>query len=200
MSPGLIGDPEIFEVKRALRTKLLSERTALQPAFVEVASRAVMAQLLAWPAFQTVSVVLTYMAFRNEIDLAPLLDRVPGKRWVLPRMVQHPTKELALHQYQAAGFRRHPFGMLEPDPAWQRVSPENVDLALIPGVAFDRRGVRLGYGGGYFDRLLTRVGGITVGITYARFVLEALPYGSRDRRVQHVLTEAGWEERKDKPG
>ena len=126
MSPGLIGDPEIFEAKRGLRTKLLSERAALQPAFVEVASRAVMAQLLTWPAFQTASVVLTYMAFRNEIDLAPLLERVPGKRWVLPRMVQHPTKELALHQYQPAGFRRHPFGMLEPDPAWGRGYPRRM--------------------------------------------------------------------------
>lgn len=200
MSPGLIGDPAIFEAKRVLRTRLLSERAALQPAVVEAASRAVMAQLLAWPAFQPAAVVLTYVAFRNEIDLASLLEQVPGKCWVLPRMVRHPTKELVLHQYQPEGLRRHPYGMLEPDPNWPRVLPENVNLALIPGVAFDQRGVRLGYGGGYFDRLLTRLPGVTVGITYARFVREALPYGQNDRRVQHVLTEAGWGERKGEAG
>ena len=82
--------------------------------------------------------------------------------------------------------------MLEPDPNWPRVAPEEVALALIPGAAFDRRGFRLRYGGGYFDRLLPRLGGITVGITYVRFALHALPHGPDDRSVQHVLTEAGW--------
>lgn len=200
MDTGLIGDPAIFGAKRALRERVLAEREGLSPEDVKAASRVVVAHLMAWPAFQTAAVVLTYMAFRNEIDLAPLLEQVPGKRRVLPRMVQHPTKELALHQYQPVGLRRYPYGMLEPDPAWQRASPENVDLALIPGVAFDRHGVRLGYGGGYFDRLLTRLPGLTVGITYAQFVREELPYGPNDRRVQHILTEAGWQERKGEAG
>lgn len=200
MGAELIGEPAIFEAKRALRARVLAAREGLVPTVVEVASRAVMGHLLAWPAFQSAAVVLTYVAFRNEITLAALLDQFPEKLWALPRIVRHPTKELVLHSYRPEGLRRHPYGVLEPDPESPLIAPEDVELALIPGVAFDRRGFRLGYGGGYYDRLLPRLRTITVGVTYARFVLEALPHASDDWRVQQVLTEAGWGGLKDEVG
>jgi 5-formyltetrahydrofolate cyclo-ligase len=177
-------------VKRALRARWLAEREALPPEIVAAASAAVRAHLEAWPPFAQAHTVLTYMAFRNEIDLTPLLDRHPTKRWVLPRIA--PSRELSLHRYQPGALERHPYGMLEPTPECPEVAPEEIELALIPGVAFDRRGFRLGYGGGYFDRLLPRLRGITVGVTYARFLVDALPYTARDSRVQWILTEAGW--------
>ncbi len=177
-------------MKRALRARWLAEREALPPGIVAAASAAVRAHLEAWPPFAQAHTVLTYMAFRNEIDLTPLLDRHPMKRWVLPRIA--PSRELSLHQYQPGALERHPYGMLEPTPECPEVAPEEVELALIPGVAFDRRGFRLGYGGGYFDRLLPRLRGITVGVTYARFVVDELPHTAQDSRVQWILTEAGW--------
>lgn len=79
MSEGLMGNLAIREAKRVLRTTLLTERAVLPPAIVEAASLGVMGHLMAWPAFQAAALVLTYTAFRNEINLAPLLDQFPDE-------------------------------------------------------------------------------------------------------------------------
>jgi len=187
----------IRAAKRALRARWLAERAALPPEVVAAASERVQAHLEAWPPFRSAQTILTYMAFRNEIDLTPLLARHPEKRWVLPRVAG--PGELTLHRYRPGALRRHPYGMWEPTPECPTVAPEEIELALIPGVAFDRYGFRLGYGGGYFDRLLPRLKGLTVGVTYARFLVEALPHTPMDGRVRYVLTEAGWAPAQD-PG
>lgn len=184
-------DPEaIRTAKRALRARWLAERAALPPETVAAASEAVRRYVEAWPPFQAARTVLAYMAFRNEIDLTPLLDHHPEKHWALPRIAG--PGALTLHRYRPGALRRHPYGMLEPAPECPLVEPEAIELAFIPGVAFDHYGFRLGYGGGYFDRLLPRLRGLTVGVTYARFVVEALPHTPDDGRVQWILTEAGW--------
>lgn len=180
----------ISAIKRALRTRWLAERMALPPEVVAAVSEAIRRYVEAWPPFRTARTVLAYMAFRNEIDLTPLLESHPEKRWALPRIVAH--GELALHLYHPGALQRHSYGMLEPAPECPVVDPEEIELAFIPGVAFDRYGFRLGYGGGYFDRLLPRLKGLTVGVTYARFLVEALPHTPTDGRVQWILTEAGW--------
>ncbi len=180
----------IQAIKRALRRQWLAERMALPPEFIAAASEAIRHHIEAWPSFHAAHTVLTYMAFRNEIDLAPLLKRYPEKRWVLPRILA--PGELALHLYRPGALQRHPYGMLEPAPECPLVDPEEIELAFIPGVAFDRYGFRLGYGGGYFDRLLPRLKGLTVGVTYARFLIDVLPHTPADGRVQWILTETGW--------
>ncbi|MBO9362357.1 MAG: 5-formyltetrahydrofolate cyclo-ligase [Thermoflexus sp.] len=188
---GEFPSPEsVCGMKRTLRARWLAEREALPPEIVAAASAAVRARLEASPPFAQARTVLTYMAFRNEIDLTPLLTHHSAKRWVLPRIAS--SRMLSLHLYQPGALERHPYGVPEPTPDCPEVAPEEIELALIPGVAFDRRGFRLGYGGGYFDRLLPRLRGITVGVTYARFLVDALPHTAQDSRVRWILTEAGW--------
>ncbi|WP_376793177.1 5-formyltetrahydrofolate cyclo-ligase [Thermoflexus sp.] len=184
-------DPQAIQAaKRALRRRWLAERTALPPEIVAAASEAVRRHVEAWPPFQAARTVLIYMAFRNEIDLGPLLEQHPEKRWVLPRIAA--PGQLALHLYCPGALQRHPYGMLEPTPECPLIDPEAIELAFVPGVAFDRYGFRLGYGGGYFDRLLPGLKGLTVGVTYARFLVDALPHTPTDGRVQWILTEEGW--------
>ncbi len=186
-----ISRPESIDtIKRTLRRRWLAERMALPTEMITAASQAIQRYVEAWPPFHTARTVLAYMAFRSEIDLTPLLERHPEKRWALPRIVA--PGELALHLYQPGVLQRHPYGMLEPKPECPAVDPEEIELAFIPGVAFDRYGFRLGYGGGYFDRLLPRLKGLTVGITCARFLVDALPHTPADGRVQWILTETGW--------
>lgn len=180
----------IRAAKRALRARWLAERAALPPETVAAASERVRGHLEAWPPFRTARTILTYMAFRNEIDLTPLLTRHTGKRWVLPRVAG--PGALSLHLYRPGALQPHPYGMLEPTPDCPTVEPEEIELALIPGVAFDRHGFRLGYGGGYFDRLLPRLKGITVGVVHSRFFVESLPHTPQDGQVQWILTEHGW--------
>lgn len=144
------------------------------------------------PSFRKARTVASYLATTNEIDLAALLHG-SDKRFVVPRTNEEPEPHLTLHQLDGATLELHPFGMLEPSAASLTVPLSEVDLVLVPGLAFDLRGVRLGYGGGYYDRLLA--GGsnpVTIGVTLERLLVERLPHHAHDVRVEELVTERGW--------
>ena len=177
--------------KAALRRRYRSLRESLSPSQVAEASRAVCRHLAEWPPLAQAHTVMAYLAFRNEIDLSPLFDAFPDKRWVLPRIAREPSPHLVLHPYDPRRLVRHPFGMLEPDPALPTVSPEEVELVLVPGIAFDRRGYRLGFGGGYYDRFLPTTPALRVGVTYDELLVERLPVEAWDSRVDWLVTPGG---------
>ncbi|MBU0704381.1 MAG: 5-formyltetrahydrofolate cyclo-ligase, partial [Chloroflexi bacterium] len=129
--------------------------------------------------------ILTYLAFRNEPDLSLLFDLLPGVRWVIQRIEK---ERLILHPYDPGRLVRHRFGMLEPAPGLPVVAPSTLDLVLTPGVAFDRRGGRLGFGGGYYDRLLPTTPALRVGVTYDECLADALPCAEHDQRMDWVVT------------
>jgi 5-formyltetrahydrofolate cyclo-ligase len=87
---------------------------------------------------------------------------------------------------------RHPYGMLEPEPNLPLVPVEHIQLALVPGLAFDRQGWRLGYGGGFFDRFLAGFAhGVSLGVTYHALLFDLLPHHQHDIPVQYLVTEEG---------
>jgi len=147
--------------------------------------------------FQTAQVVLSYLSFRQEVDLTQLYYRHPDKFWGLPRCV---GRDLVWHQVdpgQLGSGRLEQslsigkFGILEPLPTLPSIDLKTVDLILIPTVACDRQGYRLGYGGGFFDRFLPTQIGYKVGITFDDFYLEHLPVESWDIPMQSIVTESG---------
>ena len=129
--------------------------------------------------------ILTYLAFRNEPDLIPLVGALPGVDWIVPRIA---GERLILHKHDPHNLRRHPFGMLEPLPSAPVVEPEELDVVLVPGVSFDRRGGRLGFGGGFYDRLLVRTSAVLIGITYDACMADGLPCDVHDQRMDWVVT------------
>jgi len=167
---------------RAWRDTLTAEQVA--------SARARLCKLLAdWPIFQQSNTVMGYMAFGNEISLLPLMERYPAKRWVIPRTLTKPEPHLILHTYDPARLVRHKFGMLEPDASLPVIEPRELELVLVPGVAFDPRGYRLGFGAGFYDRFLPSVTAIKVGIVYSALIVENLPNDQFDRRVEWLASE-----------
>lgn len=144
-----------------------------------------------WPIFQQSETILAYMPIKNEADLSPLLPRHPEKRWILPRILPEEDHRMVFHPYDAARLVRHPFGMAEPAADLPTVPPEAIELVLIPGLAFDRHGWRLGYGGGYFDRFLKNFAGVSAGIVFHSLLLDNLPHGEFDVPVQWIVTDEG---------
>jgi len=170
----------------------------MSPQQVTESSRAVCAHLSNWAPFQRATTVLSFLAFRAEIDLSQLFERWPDKRWLVPRVVEGaelaPDQKpyLLLHPYAPGRLVRHRFGMLEPESSLPTVSPGEVEIVLVPGVAFDRRGGRLGYGGGFYDRLLPLANkSIRVGVTYAQLVLKTIPMEPWDCPVEWLVTPDG---------
>lgn len=132
--------------------------------------------------------VLAYYPHRQEPDIRSLLAQ-PDFRWALPRCL--PDRQLAWHAWQAGDpLCTGSYGLLEPDSALPVVT--GGDALLIPAVAMDRRGYRLGYGGGYFDRLLaTQAMGLTVGITFGALLVDRLEIDHWDYPLAAICTEAG---------
>lgn len=198
------------EEKAALRRALRERRGALAADERRRRDAAIQAHLLAMPEFARARTVLLYVAVRGEAETRDVIARAlgDGKRVVLPRVVRWQGavppgpapvygsggRGLALHLYSGpADLVPGPMGLLEPRPDAPWVTPGEVDLAVVPGVAFDRTGARLGQGGGFYDRFLPCLppGVPRVGYAYAFQVVDAVPAGPGDQRVDAVVTDEG---------
>ncbi|HEX2864963.1 MAG TPA: 5-formyltetrahydrofolate cyclo-ligase [Deinococcales bacterium] len=136
------------------------------------------------------SVVLGYRAFRSEPSLEALPETHPHLAWAVTRTRRDGT--LSLHPWESAAAHG-PMGFLEPPPDAPVLTPASIALALVPGLAFDPSGTRLGYGKGCFDRLLPQLPAAspTVGITRAALVVPELPREPWDVPVKWLLTDDG---------
>ena len=183
--------PDTATQKQQLRRSCRQVRKALGEAKRQQASLSICAWIEAWPVFQRSAVILAYLPIPGEVDLTPLLARQPHKRWFLPRILPQEDHRMLFHPYVAGRLIPHPFGMLEPDPDLPVIPPGDIQLALVPGLAFDRLGRRLGYGGGYFDRFLATFTGISLGVVFHALLLDHLPFAEHDILVQYLVTESG---------
>ena len=164
--------------KAALRRELLARRDAL-PGRAEK-SRAIQSRVLALPEYQRARRVLLYLSKGSEVDTWPLLARALAQGKAFYRVSSR-------EDLQAGAF-----GLLEPIPG--RCPPlerGQGDLCLVPGLAFDREGYRLGYGKGYYDCFLAAQPVRTVGLCFEALAFERLPRDGFDRPVCRLVTEAG---------
>jgi 5-formyltetrahydrofolate cyclo-ligase len=184
-------------VKVSLRSRLLTARAGLALPFREEASAVICRLLLTLPEVTAARAVLAYAAFGSEVDLDPALRPLiaRGVGVFLP-WVDGPDLRIArvrdLDADLAPGWR----GVREPRASDRRPArPDRIHIALVPGVGFDRRGRRLGYGGGHFDRLLGRLrpGTPRIGVAFRAQVVEHIPALPHDVPVDAVVTEEGVE-------
>lgn len=152
---------------------------------------AIRMRLMALDCWRNARTILTYHPLQNEVDLLPLLDEESAKEWIFPRV---DGESLSLHCWAPhAPWLKGAFDIREPDPQhWEEVDIETIDLALIPGLAFDRNGGRLGRGKGFYDRLLASEGfrALKIGIVTERFLLAGIPTESNDIGMDLVVTES----------
>lgn len=171
--------------KARLRRHYRNARENLSPDTVAAASEALCRAIASWAPLLEAQTVLTYVALRSELDLSALRAQLPLTRWAVPRVE---GARLVLHAHDPARLVRHRFGMLEPAPDLPVVPPEVVDLVLVPGVAFDLAGGRLGFGGGYYDRFLPTTPALRVGVAHECCLADALPVDEHDQRMDWIVT------------
>ena len=188
-----LAGPALHEAKRSLRSRTIAARDALDPAARARDSQAIVAGIAALPSFARACCALLTLPFRSEWDSTPLLEAVLARDAVLalPR-VDVPTRMLVLHRVRdpaceiVAGYR----GIPEPLPHLPRVELRDVDWVLVPGVAFDQEGRRLGYGGGFYDRLLALASPAVPRVAGA-FEVQVLPHvpsAPHDLAVDAIVT------------
>lgn len=137
--------------------------------------------------------VLSCLSFGVEIDTRGLVDRLlaAGHEVYVPR-VDLPTRALSVHRYPC-DLETLAFGLEQPVAGVVGLGDDEIaevlDLALIVGLAFDRKGCRLGHGGGFFDRFLALHPMHAVGLAYEFQILESLPVEPHDRPMEKIVTE-----------
>ncbi len=177
--------------KRSIRKAHLRQRELLSCAEVQTRSAAAQSQLLALPAFQQAKTLAFYSPIRNEVETDGLLTAAlaAGRQVCYPRVSADD-----LHFFQVRStldLQVGAFGIGEPGRQVAEIDPAQIDLLLVPGVAFDRYGHRLGYGRGYFDRLLTGscFTGLSVGFAYDFQVQDMLPTEGHDQKLGLLVTD-----------
>lgn len=151
---------------------------------------AVRSELFMWLSSRLPGTVSAFLAMPGEIDLSPLFERLPGWRWVLPRV--EPAGRLTFRDKDVPR-ETHPFGMSQPMARGPEIPIREIDVFLTPGLAFDMGGGRVGNGGGYYDRVLVqrRRDSVAIGITVDSRVFAEVPMRDHDQRVDWLATENG---------
>jgi 5-formyltetrahydrofolate cyclo-ligase len=190
------GSVHDIESKRGIRTELIAARRALSTAARAAAGRALRDTLLGLPEVEMAAGVAAYVSVGTEPDTRGLIFALwkRGSYVLLPRL--QPDGDLDWATYEGpdslAPAGRH--GLLEPTSvARGPAAVASADVVIVPALAVDRTGVRLGRGGGSYDRVLARIGPgiLTVAAVYDSELVDTLPCQPHDQRVRAVVTPAG---------
>jgi 5-formyltetrahydrofolate cyclo-ligase len=177
--------------KRELRERMRAVRSEIPPSERAILAARAEARLLALPELQGASTVLMFYSFGTEIPTAVLVRRLLTRGWrvLLPYLTDGAEME-AGEIRPGESLEPTDYGPKEPNRR-VAVSPQEVDVVVTPGLAFDRSGRRLGYGGGYYDRYLTRLHphAVRIGIGFASQVLDRVPAEDDDELVDVIVTD-----------
>ena len=183
--------------KGTIRKEMLARRNAMTSAEAESKSKAIAATLMKIKEYKEVGTVLFYSAKGNEVKTENLIRAAikEGKRVLLP-VTNIEKKEIIVAEIKDYGSEllEGAFGILEPKRKIT-VDEKAIDVVIVPGVAFDLTCHRLGYGHGFYDKLLHRLAAenpsmVTIGLSYDFQVVEKLPAEGHDHKLDKIVTEA----------
>lgn len=188
----------IVEAKKVIRKRMIEGRNAMSPREIAQKSASITEKLCSLRQYAAAGTVTVYMSYRNEVSTEAFIQRclLQGKRVAIPKVRTVPTLALELYEIKDVendvlpGYK----GIPEPNASsLELVDPQEIDFAVIPGLAFDYSRHRIGYGAGYYDRLLVtlRPDCLKVGIAYDMQVTEQLMAEKHDIAMDMVITEKG---------
>jgi 5-formyltetrahydrofolate cyclo-ligase len=167
---------------------MLEKRNGLAPGEIARLSKRIHEFVISSKEFKSAKVIGAYYAFGSEVKTDLVLEKAKtlGKKVALPSVE---GESLAFYELSSGKYLvKGRFGIMEPLP----YGPvDRIDLLVVPGIAFDKKGYRLGYGKGYYDKFLAKKEVFSIGLAYSFQLLESLPKGKYDKRLDAVATEKG---------
>ena len=182
------------EDKSFLRKKMLNKRDSISPKLKSIKDKKIKEKLLNLTEYKNANILLLFASFRTEVEtLEIILETLKkGKIVILPK-VDRKHKKLILYKIDNINELQPGYmGILEPKPAAdKKVSKEILDFILVPGVAFDENGGRIGYGGGYYDRLISNIKNRPplVAVAYEEQIIKKVPLFKHDIKVDKIVTD-----------
>jgi 5-formyltetrahydrofolate cyclo-ligase len=184
----------VMLTKTELRRHLLAQRAILTPAEIEQHSAVIAAYVCALPAFCVSPTIMVYMALPQEVQTMSIITqaRQSQKRIAAPVTRGQDLVAVALSEAPTQ-LRRGRFGILEPCGTQRVIHPQEIGFIAVPGIAFDARGGRLGFGKGYYDRFLRQLPATTYrcGLAFGIQVVPCVPQASHDICMHGIVTEQG---------
>lgn len=180
--------------KEKIRQETLLKRDAIPKNIKEEKDAAITQRIIRLPEFTDAKTIFLYASFRSEADTIEMIKITlsQGKKVILPK-VDKENKELKLYEIEDTNELVQCYmGILEPSVSDERLTElDDIDLIIIPGAAFDVSGSRLGYGAGFYDRLLAEIKNkITViAPAYEEQIVENIPSEPHDVKVTKIVTD-----------
>ena len=181
-------------MKRKIRKELIDLRNGKSGEDLEELSREISRRLFLTPEFKKAKTVMFYVSTGSEVRTESMIKEAMklGKKIAVPavELEEHALKVCELNDCDAE-LAPGAFGILEPKKECRReLPPADIDLVIVPGIAFDRKGVRIGYGKGFYDKLLPSMEGVRIiGLAFDFQILPEIPVEDHDVRVDKIITE-----------
>lgn len=174
--------------KKNLRQKLLAKRLGLTPREVADKSIAIFKKIVESSLLAHAKKVSCYIPINNEVDTKPIINFLveAGADIYLPKFSDGEYKLVRFASWDDLG--KGPYQIPEPEDN-DVINAPQIDLAFLPGVAFDKKGMRLGYGKGVFDKLFANSKAVRVGLAYEFQIADVIPKESHDLKMDFILTE-----------
>lgn len=178
--------------KQKYRKQVQQQISQLSEETYEKRSHMIHNKLLMEPSIMEGKTIALTISVFPEVDTWKLIEQlwVRGKRVVVPKCL-HKVK--AMDFYELTSFqqlRSAPMGLFEPDEnLTKKWSNTDIDVCIVPGIVFDRRGYRIGYGGGYYDRFLPSFIGKTISIAFHEQLVEEVPFEAHDIAIETLITD-----------
>lgn len=177
--------------KKELRRYIREQKRHFTPQQLGEMSLCIMSSVLTHSRVQEADTILMYHSLPDEVDTHSALDQLlaMGKKVLLPKVVS--DTEMTIHEYTGADSLQpsEPYGILEPTTSELSIINCQLSIAIVPGMAFDKQGHRLGRGKGYYDRFLSRIPNIyKIGVCFPFQMLESIPLKSTDVVMDEVIT------------
>lgn len=185
-------DTACREAKKELRRLVAQREAALEEAYLAQSNAAIAPLVLGLPEYVRAQTVFCFVSMGREVETRPILLHAlgAGKHVGVPLCTGKGIMEIrritGLEQL-VPGFR----GILEPRPDCPVLTAEQIDFALIPCVCCNKAGLRLGHGGGYYDRYLERAGFASAIVCRERLICDEVPVEPHDIPMKTVITELG---------
>ena len=178
-------------MKQILRTQKMLERLNHKTDEKVLKDQHIVSALSESSYFKRARIILFYLPIHGEVDISQLFNKYKGKKkFVLPRVCKNGN--LNLHFItDLSETENGAFNIKEPLGNLKEASPKDLDLILVPGTVFAKDGHRIGYGKGFYDRLLKNTSAIKIGIAYEFQIVENIPAQSHDSPMDLIATEKG---------
>ncbi len=171
--------------KKLLREETLKKRNSQSQYSIQNKSKKILDR--ATPILKDAKSIFTYISMNREVDTLNLIEKYIKQKTIIVPYVKNRLIYVS-ELKDINDLKVGKYGILEPSQIIQPKTYE-IDVSLVPGVAFDQKGNRVGFGKGYYDRILKKIKGIKIGLCFDFQIKEKLPYSSHDVRMDTIITE-----------